>query len=272
VLGGVRVMEVQSTVEAGQFEQAPVRGTESDPPHGGAARDAVPVHPLHHRHAPELQEHDLSAVDVQDLACTEVEDPTEQVAVCLRVREVDLTDEGHLVEHRRVVSWGHTRCKRRTTGAGYALGVCPLAVAGYAPRMDDGFAQLEQDHREIEEQFQILMRDQEDPVVRELCDQVSRHAILEETVLHPPLRRWVDGGDDLADQAQQELVTISTIVAQLTDSATPDQLGDVVGQLHHAVSAHFAFVESEIIAEMREIGVQPLDVATDGAAGQRRAG
>jgi hypothetical protein len=137
--------------------------------------------------------------------------------------------------------------------------------------MDDGFTQLEQDHRDIEEQFQIFMRDQEEPVVRALCEQVTRHTTLEETVLHPALRRWVDGGDDLADQAQLELATIATMVAQLTDSATPDRLGDTVGQLHDAVSAHFAFVESKIIPEMRELGVGPSNVATDDAAGGRRA-
>ena len=137
--------------------------------------------------------------------------------------------------------------------------------------MDDGFTQLEQDHREIDAQFRILVSDTEAPIVRELCEQLTRHATLEETVLHPALRRWVDGGDDLADQAQQELATIATMVAELSDSATPERLGDLVVQLHDAVSAHFAFVESDIIPEMREIGVQPLNTASDVPAGGRRA-
>jgi hemerythrin superfamily protein len=124
--------------------------------------------------------------------------------------------------------------------------------------MDDGFTQLEHDHRAIEDQFQIFVRDNEDPVVRELCEQLTRHATLEETLLHPALRRWVDGGDDLADRAQQELSTIGTMVAELSDSSTPERLGDLVGQLHEIVSAHFQFVDSEIIPEMRELGVQPL--------------
>jgi len=52
---------------------------------------------------------------------------------------------------------------------------------------DDGFAWLEQDHRDIEEQFQTFLRDNE------------------EAALDPALRRYVDDGDDLAERAEQEL-------------------------------------------------------------------
>jgi hypothetical protein len=50
------------------------------------------------------------------------------------------------------------------------------------------------------------------------------------------------------------------MVAELSDSATPDRLGDLVSQLHDAVSAHLTFVGSEIIPEMRDVGAQPLAV------------
>jgi hemerythrin superfamily protein len=125
--------------------------------------------------------------------------------------------------------------------------------------MDDGFAQFEHDHREIEEQFQ-LVGDGDGPVVRELCERLTRHSTVEEAVLHPALRRWVDGGDDLADRAQQEHATIATMVAELSDSATPERVGDLVIQLHSAVTAHLAFVDSQIIPEMRDVGAQPSAV------------
>jgi hemerythrin superfamily protein len=127
--------------------------------------------------------------------------------------------------------------------------------------MDDGFAQLEHDHREIEQQFQVVVSEGDAPVVRELCEQLTRHSTAEETVLHPALRRWVDGGDDLADRAQQEHATIATMVAQLADSATPEQIGDLVHQLQDVVAAHLAFVETEIIPAMREVGAQPLQAS-----------
>ena len=120
---------------------------------------------------------------------------------------------------------------------------------------DDGFAWLEQDHRNIEEQFQTFLRDNEEPVVRELCEHLTRHSHTEDAALYPTLRRYVDGGDDLADRAQQEHATIATMVAELFQSTTPDRLVDQVSQLQEIVSAHVEFEESEVFPEMRSCGV-----------------
>ena len=129
--------------------------------------------------------------------------------------------------------------------------------------MADGFAELEQDHRSIEEQFQTFLSDNEEPVVRELAEQLTRHSQLEESALYPALRRWVDGGDDLADRAQQEHAQIATMVAELYDSATPERLRDLVTSLRDAVSAHVEFEESEIFPAMRDAGVDADRVASD---------
>ena len=127
--------------------------------------------------------------------------------------------------------------------------------------MADGYAELEQDHRGIEEQFQILASDTESPVVRDLAELITRHSALEEAALYPALRRWVDGGDDLADRAQQEHSTIATMVAELNQSVTPERLGELVTSLQEVVSGHVAFEESEIFPAMRESGVDAEQVA-----------
>src|SRR3954466_9939530 len=129
--------------------------------------------------------------------------------------------------------------------------------------MADGFAELEQDHRSIEAQFQTSLRDAEEPAVRELAEQLTRHSQLEESALYPALRRWVDGGDDLADRAQQEHSQIATMVAELYQSVTPERLGELVASLQDTVSAHVAFEESEIFPAMREAGVDAEQVARD---------
>src|SRR5215203_2722688 len=128
--------------------------------------------------------------------------------------------------------------------------------------MDDGFAQLVEDHRTIEQQFQSLQRDTEAPVVRELCEHLTVHSTVEESALYPALRRWVDGGDDLAERAQQEHATIATMVAELMDSVTPERLDELVSQLREAVSVHVEFEESEILPAMREAGVDASAVAS----------
>jgi hemerythrin superfamily protein len=120
---------------------------------------------------------------------------------------------------------------------------------------DDGFAWLEQDHRDLEAQFQTLLRDTEAPVVRELCEHLTAHSEAEEAALYPALRRFVDGGDDLADRARQEHAAIATIVSELFQSTTPERLLDQVSQLRDAVSEHVEFEESELFPAMRSCGV-----------------
>jgi hemerythrin superfamily protein len=120
---------------------------------------------------------------------------------------------------------------------------------------DDGFAWLEQDHRDIEQQFQSYLRDTEAPVVRALCEHVTRHSQAEDAALYPALRRYVDGGDDLADRAQAEHAAIATIVAELSQSTPPDRLVDQVTQLRDAVSAHIEFEESELFPALRACGI-----------------
>jgi hemerythrin superfamily protein len=127
--------------------------------------------------------------------------------------------------------------------------------------MDDGFAWLEEDHRAIEEQFQTLLRDEEHPVLRELCEHLTRHSQMEEAALYPSLRRYVDGGDDLADRAQQEHAVIATMVAELYDSATPERITELVTQLHRAVAAHVEEEESEVFPAMRSCGVDATELA-----------
>jgi hemerythrin superfamily protein len=128
--------------------------------------------------------------------------------------------------------------------------------------MDDGYAQLADDHRAVEAQFQDLLRDEEPPVVRELGEHLARHFQLEDAALYPRLRRYVDGGDDLADRATQEHAAIATMLAELQDSATPERFGDLLRQLGDAVSAHVEFEESEVFPAMRDCGVDGADLAS----------
>ena len=128
---------------------------------------------------------------------------------------------------------------------------------------DDGFAWLEQDHRDIEEQFQTFLRDNEEPVVRAVCEHLTRHSQAEDAVLYPALRRYVDGGDDLADRAQQEHSAIATLVAELFQSTTPERLVDQMTQLRASVSAHVEFEETELFPEMRSCGVDGARLLSD---------
>jgi hemerythrin superfamily protein len=129
--------------------------------------------------------------------------------------------------------------------------------------MDDGFRWIEDDHRKIEEQFQTYLRDNEEPVLRELCEHLTQHSRVEETVLYPMVRRFVDGGDDLADRAQEEHAQIATMVAALYDSATPDRISDLVANLHRSVTEHVEEEESTILPALRDCPVDAGELAAE---------
>jgi len=129
--------------------------------------------------------------------------------------------------------------------------------------MDDGFTWLEEDHRAIERAFDTFRHDEEGTVLRELCEQLTRHTQLECAALHPQLRRYVDGGDDLADRAEQEHAAIQTVIAKLLDSATPDQIPGLVAEMRTVVAAHVEEEETEIFPAMRESRVDAAKLASE---------
>jgi hypothetical protein len=135
----------------------------------------------------------------------------------------------------------------------------------------DGFEMLEQAHREIERQFQAFRPDDGSIVVRALCEQLTQYAALVQAAVIPVLRRYVDGGDDLADRLVSEQSAVATMVAALYDSATPERVPELVATLNGAMRAHIESVESEILPALQDSGVDPrqlgvdLDAAREGA-------
>ena len=135
--------------------------------------------------------------------------------------------------------------------------------------MADGFEMLAEDHRAVERLFETYVHDNEDSVAREICEELTLHTRVEEAVLYPALRTYVDGGDDLADIAEQEHAAVKSLIARIYESPPDDLLG-VVSELRHEVEQHIAREETELFPEMREAGV---DAGLLGAeiAGTRRA-
>ena len=120
--------------------------------------------------------------------------------------------------------------------------------------MADGFEMLVEDHRAVARLFETYLHDNEDSVAHEICAQLTVHTQVEEAALYPALRRYVDGGDDLADEAEQEHSAVKTLVARVYDSP-PDQLLDLVSALRREVEHHVEREESELFPQMRDAGV-----------------
>ena len=120
--------------------------------------------------------------------------------------------------------------------------------------MADGFEILADDHRTVARLFETYVHDNEDSVARELCEHLTLHTTVEEAALYPALRRYVDGGDDLADEAEQEHAAVKTIIARIYD-APPGGPLDLVIELRRDVEQHVEREESELFPKMRDSGV-----------------
>jgi hemerythrin superfamily protein len=120
--------------------------------------------------------------------------------------------------------------------------------------MADGFEILADDHRTVERLFETYRHDNEDSIAHEICGRLTAHTRVEEAALYPALRRYVDGGDDLADEAEQEHSAVKTLIARIYDSP-PDGLLDLVTELRREVEHHVEREESELFPAMRESGV-----------------
>jgi hemerythrin superfamily protein len=128
--------------------------------------------------------------------------------------------------------------------------------------MAEGFEMLEADHRDVEARFENYLHDNDDALAREVCRALTAHTAIEEQALYPRLRRYVDGGDDLADRATTEHAAVAALIARIYDSP-PASLLDLMTELRRDVEAHVGWEEAELFPSMRDAGV---DAAELGAA------
>ena len=119
--------------------------------------------------------------------------------------------------------------------------------------MTDGLEFLASQHRGVEQRFAMYRESPSETTVREICEMLTLHTEIEEKVLYPEIRRIVDDGDDLADEAEVEHALAKTIIARIYDSP-PADLQPVVSELERVVSAHVGSEESTLFPALREAG------------------
>ncbi|WP_328773623.1 hemerythrin domain-containing protein [Streptomyces sp. NBC_00286] len=104
--------------------------------------------------------------------------------------------------------------------------------------------ELTADHREVDELFaQIETHTAADSRRRELADQLTielvRHSVAEEEHLYPAVRRYVDGGDDLADKEIADHSEVERLLKDLESCEPGDAQFDIlIGQLKSSVTEH----------------------------------
>ncbi|MDQ1042646.1 hemerythrin domain-containing protein [Streptomyces sp. V4I2] len=104
--------------------------------------------------------------------------------------------------------------------------------------------ELTADHREVDGLFaEMETHAAAENRRRELADQLTmelvRHSVAEEEHLYPAVRRYVDGGDDLADMEIADHSEVERLLKELEACRPGDaQFDTLVAQLKSSVTAH----------------------------------
>ncbi len=113
-------------------------------------------------------------------------------------------------------------------------------------------SELTTDHREVDELFaQIEALPADDQNRRRLADQLTteliRHSVAEEEYLYPAVRRYVDGGDDLADKEIADHSEVERMLKELESCEPGDgRFDSLLTQLKTSVTTHVADEEGRL--------------------------
>lgn len=114
------------------------------------------------------------------------------------------------------------------------------------------------DHREVEGLFQEMGSQAADAATRrDLADRLTmelvRHSVAEEQHLYPAVRRYVDGGDDLADKEIADHSEVERLLKELEDCQPDDaRFGMLIAELKSSVTAHVRDEEDRLFPLLAE--------------------
>src|SRR5262245_64091060 len=112
--------------------------------------------------------------------------------------------------------------------------------------MSDGYEFLSREHRQVESMFEQYRQDPDDALARRIAEALTLHTEAEEAALYPLLRKYVDGGDDLAAEAEYEHATVKSQIARLYE-APPVDLAPLMRQIEQNVADHVRREEEDIL-------------------------
>ncbi|MFI9564422.1 hemerythrin domain-containing protein [Streptomyces rishiriensis] len=119
--------------------------------------------------------------------------------------------------------------------------------------------ELTADHREVDELFaQIEALPEADRQRRELADRLTmeliRHSVAEEEHLYPTVRRYVDGGDDLADKEIADHAEVEHMLKELEGCQPGDARFDaLILRLKNSVTAHVDDEENRLFPMLADV-------------------
>lgn len=121
------------------------------------------------------------------------------------------------------------------------------------------------DHREVEEVFKELEKNEDPPRRRDLVEHVVtelvRHSVAEEQYLYPTARRVLDDGDELADHELKEHAQAELVMKQIEKTDTDDpRFEELVGKLIGDIRHHIEDEEQDLSPNFEPRAPRPICV------------
>jgi len=134
--------------------------------------------------------------------------------------------------------------------------------------MTTPFDSLKQDHRRVEQLFEQFEASFDREVARQICDELSIHAVLEEETVYGLLRAKVSS--NMADEARDEHQEAKDLVNRIElFGADDEQLKDIMKQLKESVEHHVEEEENEIFPAMEKALPETLSIMGNDIEGRR---
>jgi iron-sulfur cluster repair protein YtfE (RIC family) len=119
----------------------------------------------------------------------------------------------------------------------------------------DAIELLTSDHAEVEQMFRQVESspegDTKDQLVRDIVRELSVHAVIEEQILYPAMRRALHDGDALVDEAIAEHQEAKELLSDIEKSSTPAEREPLLRQLMPSIRHHVQEEEGELFPKLR---------------------
>jgi hemerythrin-like domain-containing protein len=138
------------------------------------------------------------------------------------------------------------------------------------PAQQDAIALLKADHREVEDLFTRFERagdgahKQKRQLVDQMIEALSRHASIEERVLYPWAREYIEDEDDTVLESLEEHHVVKWLLWELEDLDPRDERFDAkVTVMAENVRHHVKEEEDELFSDLRDVATRAelLDLA-----------
>jgi len=125
---------------------------------------------------------------------------------------------------------------------------------------DDAIALLTEDHRKVQalfKQFESLKesegkRDDKAALVQQICTELTLHALVEEEIFYPAVRKAIDD-DDLMDEADVEHTSAKALIIELMTGRPGDDHYDAkITVLGEYINHHVKEEEGEMFPKARK--------------------